>query len=162
MRTGNIFLTLLLGCIVASCGGSDEESGDPFTKTIGSEGGSLDGPLNSKVTVAPGVLKGDTEFSIKLAEEEPENPPFKPVSPFFIFGKEGLKFDKMVTIRVPFDKGQIPVYNQLPDVKIFITGATGSWEELPTTQPGEDDITVSAGTFHFSAAAAGVKTGMEK
>jgi hypothetical protein len=117
---------------------------------IGPDGGvvSFDG---GQLSVPAGALKKAVRITVAEAGDSAEG--FTALGRVFLFGPEGLKFEKPAVVTFEYNKTDLPDYAAREDVRVFWTDRDGAFQALKSTVA---EGAVSAGIDHFSKGFAGV------
>ena len=116
---------------------------------IGYAGGKVTLARGSGVSIPAEALAAEVTISVTLEHDAPALTDGTPVGPAFLFGPEGQKFDKPVTVTLEFDPTQLFPGESATDIIIYTSPKENpSYTALATTVV--DATHVSATTTHFS------------
>jgi hypothetical protein len=144
--------TLFLIVTLAACGGGDDGGGSGGTPgstqpVIGAAGGTVQGPIGSKIVIPPGALATDTP--VEITESSAGAPAFPggfvAVGPMFAFTPHGTTFAVPVTVTLPFDPSTVPAGKSAVFLKT--TAGRSAWEEITDATFGTDTVTVQISGF---------------
>jgi hypothetical protein len=118
------------------------------TRTVGTEGGTIESTDGVTITIPPGALTGDTTIRITPSDDAPPNA----IGPAFLFEPEGIQFAVPVKVTLPFDPSKMP--KDMNGVSV-LTAPGGSDRYTSLGGSLEDATHVTTTTTHFSIYAAG-------
>lgn len=124
--------------LLAACGsGGDTPQPDaqaPVTQTVGSAGGTINGPSGIVLTIPPGALAADTPITIAVdaAGAPPLPSGTASVGSTYSVTPHGTTFGVPVTISVPFDPSQLPAGQEPALIKTL----GDSWRQLVAERNG--------------------------
>lgn len=144
-----------MGTLIGLGGGEGENADDvaevdggslsaPVTKTIGSEGGSINTTDGAEIVFPPGALSSDVEVTITPSATSPEDA----IGPTYIFEPEGIAFAEDVMVTLPFSRGDTP---EGWDVNVTVLTASNDSDDFVEIGGTLVDSThIEVATRHFS------------
>jgi hypothetical protein len=124
------------------------------SQPVGPEGGTIALGDGTRLDIPPGALAGTQTITARPVEVIPP-PDLDVVGPVYLFGPEGLQFQKPIRITLAFDPSLVPAGSFSEDIVIFTAPAnTTQYSDLGTRML--DDTHVRAETMHFSVFGPGV------
>ncbi|MFC1669819.1 Ig-like domain-containing protein [Spirochaetota bacterium] len=151
-------IILFISILFAGCkksGGVTPFDVEPYSGTVGAEGGNITDPNGASVIIPEGALTGTTTITIKTyGNATTVNKRFG-ITPFLgavDFGPDGQQFEKPVTIKFPSSKALTPG----DEYALFVYNETSQqWEDTGIKATSTDNGTAfSAEITHFSTYAA--------
>jgi len=151
-RKGLFFGVFMLVMAVAGCE-SGTGTANPGTG-IGPEGGVVtSGDGKVVLTVPKGALDKNTDIGIQIDSAFAKN--FVPVTGFYSFTPDGLKFGSPVTVTFAYDPAKLPKAANEGSIQVFWTDAASAFSGLDS-QVDTKAHTINAKITHFSKGAAGL------
>jgi len=128
-------------------GSSPDGGAKKVTKqVVGKSGGTVSAPNGTKVIIPAGALPADVTISVQENPSAPQLTTAQSVGASYLFGPEGQKFLKTVSVTLPVTN--LPQGSTAQDLVMYTAPAgTSDYKPLPTTV--EDATHVTGKTNHF-------------
>jgi hypothetical protein len=147
MRVSVFLLVLCAGLLSAACGPPANDDaprmdGGMTSAVIGASGGTVTADDGTLVSIPPGALSQDVTITIAANPYAPTLTQAQPLAVAHIFGPEGQKFLKAVSVTMEFDPASLPSGATETGVSVY-TAPSGSnfYESLPTAVADSTHVT---------------------
>jgi len=151
LASGTLALAITGGCTVVN---NVEERGNlpvpqPVTeKVTAATGGTVKASDGTQVSIPPGALASDQTITITATTSAPPPSGGTAVSNGYIFGPDGLKFLKPITVTLAYDPTLLPAGTSASSLVVYTApGTTSDYAPLPSSVG--DSTHIVATTTHF-------------
>ncbi len=143
--THAVAAVLLIGLLMAGCGGGNDPAPVPM---IGSAGGTVAGPAGAQVVVPAGALPQPTAVAVAQSSAGAPALPagLAAAGPVFAFTPHGTAFALPATVTLPFDANQVPA-GATP--VLYKTDAAGQWNAVPGASLNAGTATAMVDSFSW-------------
>jgi hypothetical protein len=118
------------------------------SQDIGANGGTVTAPDGTTVVIPPGALTQDVTITITPNPYAPALTQAQPLAVAHLFGPEGQRFLKPVSVTVEFDPSSLPPGATAQGVSVYTAPSNSNfYQTLPTTVTDSTHVTARTSSF---------------